>query len=1123
MPYISLQHRFIVFLLILLCTQIVSATEQEVKVAVLSIWDEETTEKMWQPTVEYLNKAIPHHHFKLIPIKSAQIEQRVKSNAIDFIITNPANYVELEANFGISRLATLKKKYNKQIVNQLSAVIFTHVDRNDINTLNDLRNKSFMAVENNDLAGFQIAWLAFKKTGINPFKDFSKLEFSGYSQDKNVYSVLNKKIDAATIPSGILESMANDGLIDLNKLKILNRQSNEQFPLLHSTALYPEWPIAKLKNTSNDLTKDVTSVLLNLPANSLTVKTSHNAGWSEPMDYSQVRHLLKELNLPPFNIVEAEWLEEHWKEILLLLIFIFPALLIYIRELQIASPIDKKQISQSEIQWSTALDFLDEPIYMVDLEDKIIRANKAFYKLINSTSREADGKKVTDFTHPEGEETPCRVCQARSKLIDTVITLEPDDPENKMSTPLEISIQVIRDENRQAIAIVQKIRDLSEERDQQKHFRRNERLFTELLDATPDPLLISNADGTIVLVNSQFEKQIGFNREEIVGHKIEKLVPTDFQPNHKRKRETYNSGPAYRPMNKVDNLFIMHKDNGQIPVDISLTPFTIDNEKLIITTIHDISKRIKKEKEFKRLASFAELDPNPVIEFKENGIVTYVNQAALDVFPDIKQSQHLEILDITSSMPELNSEYEVTRDIEVNGSTFEQKIIYNPDTELYRTYVWDITKIRTLTKKMTYLARHDSLTNLINRRELERRLQSYISDAKENNKTHSLCYMDLDKFKVVNDTCGHVAGDELLKQISETINTKVRDTDTFARLGGDEFALLLQGCSLEKASAIAESIRLSIEQYRFHWDNKTFKIGVSIGIVSIDNTSGTIKNIQTAADTACYIAKEQGRNRVHIYQVGSDEITSHANENVWLNKINTALDKNDFVLYFQKIASVTDNHDVHYEVLVRMKDNKGNTIPPGLFIPSAERFNIMSSIDSWVIKNTLPILQNKKYNEVKFSINLSAQSLCDMHFMQDCIDKIKSNHISPQRICFEITETAMIANLKSAIQSVTILRDLGCTIALDDFGSGLSSFAYLKNLPVDYLKIDGSLIKDLNNDSINVTMVNSINHIGHSMGLKTIAEYVENDAVLNILRDMGVDYVQGYGIAKPVPLEDIDI
>lgn len=1123
MSYILLQLRFIIFLLILLCTQIAAATGQDVKVAVLSMWSGETTKKMWQPTVEYLNRTIPHQHFRLTPVKPDQTEQLVKSNAIDFIITSPGNYIELEASSGISRLAIRKKKYNKQTVNQLSAVIFSHADRNDINTLNDLRNKSFMAVKNNNFAGFQIAWLEFDKIGINPFKDFSKLEFAGHSQDNIVYSVLNKKTDAATVRSGILEKMADEGLIDLSKLKILNRQANKQFPFIHSAALYPEWPIAKLKNTSDELAKEVTIALLNLPANSLNEKTYHSAGWSVAGDYFAVRNIFKELNIAPYNIVQPDWLEKHWKEILLVFIFVFPALFIYIREIHAATGTDKKQNFRPETQWSTALDFLDEPIYMVDLEDKIIRANKAFYKKINSTYEEAVGRVVTDFTHPEGEETPCKVCQARKDLRDTVITLEADDPANKMSQPLEISLYVVRDKNKQAIAIVQKMRDLSEDREQQNIFRRNERLFTELLDATPDPLLISNADGTIVLVNTQFEKQIGFSREEIIGHKIEKLVPGEFQHNHKHIRETYTSDSEYRPMNKVENLFIVHKNHGKIPVDISLTPFTIDNEKLIISSIHDISERIKKEKEFKHLASFAELDPNPVIEFKENGIVTYANQAALEFFPDIKQSGQLEILNITSSMPELNSEYEVIRDIEVNNSTFEQKIIYNPDTELFRTYVWDITKIRSLTNKMTYLARHDSLTSLINRRELERRLKSSIIDAKENNGTHSLCYMDLDKFKAVNDTCGHVAGDELLKQISETINTKVRDTDTFARLGGDEFALLLQGCSQDKASAIAESIRHSIEQYRFHWDNKTFKIGVSIGIVSIDNTSGTIKDIQSAADTACYIAKEQGRNRVHIYQLGSDEITLHANENVWLNKINAALDNNDFVLYFQKIASVTDIHDVHYEVLIRMKDNKGNTIPPGLFIPSAERFNIMSSIDSWVIKNTLPIMKNKKYNKVKFSINLSAQSLCDMHFMQNCIEKIKSNQISPGRICFEITETAMIANLKSAIQSVTVLRDLGCTIALDDFGSGLSSFAYLKNLPVDYLKIDGSLIKDLENDPINVTMVSSINHIGHSMGLKTIAEFVENDEVLNILRAMGVDYVQGYGIARPVPLEDIDI
>ena len=866
--------------------------------------------------------------------------------------------------------------------------------------------------------------------------------------------------------------------------------------------------------------QDVTTTQLQAEKkNTHTLKTV--AKLTTTSDYFAPQQLPKEQNLSSHNATNQTALKKYWAEIFTLLLLTLTPLVIYILRLQAVLRIEKQKIALSEIEWSSALDVLDEPMYMVDLEDKIIRANNAFYKFIKSSPKESIGKTVTDYAHPEGEESPCVVCKARKKLLDTTIVLEADDPANKSGIPIEIMIKVVRDRDNKPIAILQKMHDLSKTREQQKEIQRNERLFSELLDSTPDPLIISNVDGTIVLVNNQFEKQIGYKKEEIIGFKIEKLVPPELIKSHIEQRKAFSSRQQQRAMNEVDGIRILHKDSHLIPVKISLTPFTIDNDQLIITTVHDISSIIEKESELKRLATFPELNPNPIIEFKKNGEITYANKAATDSFPDLYEKDHIIFSNTQTDINTENGKYETTRDIDVNGLTFEQKIIYNPETKLYRTYVWDITKIKTLTQEMTYQATHDPLTNLINRREFECRLDKSIKSAKIDHAKHALCYMDLDKFKVVNDSCGHVAGDELLKQISFTINKKVRETDTFARLGGDEFALLFEGCSIKKAAELAEEIRLEIEDYRFHWDEKSFKVGISIGIVSIDSKSGTPKDIQSAADTACYIAKEQGRNRVHVYNIGSKEITEHTNETNWLTRINIALDNNDFILYFQKIAAIENKNDSHYEVLIRMIDADKSLISPAAFLPAAERFNIMVAVDDWVIKNTLTIMSQSQYQHINFSINLSGQSLGDSKFMNDCITRISESQIDATRICFEITETAMIANINTAIKSVSILRGFGCKVALDDFGSGLSSFAYLKNLPVDYLKIDGSLIKDLDKDPINVTMVNSINHIGHSMGLKTIAEYVENDAVLNILSDMQVDYVQGYGIEKPIPLEKI--
>lgn len=1113
------------FSLLLCFTQISHAVGKDVHIGVLAMWGEKISQQMWQPTMNYLNKTIPGHNFILKPLKLEQTAKVVKQNNIDFILTNPGNYIDLEARFGISRLATLKTIKQNQSSSQFGAVIFTRHDKSAIQSLQDLHNKSFMAVKENAFGGFQMAWLELKHHDINPFEDFSSLQFSGFPQDKVVYAVLNGKIDAGTVRTTTLERMATEGLIDIKQFKIINHKTNSNFPFLHSTQLYPEWPIAKLKNTSVELADVVSTALFELPAESTAAKQAQISGWTIPLDYFLVRNLFKELNLAPYKNKLPGFFERYWLQLLLFMVFILQPIYLYTYKLRMDLRREEEKLALSETEWSTALDFLDEPMYMVDLDDRIIRANKAFYKKVNSNAEKAVGQIVTDFTHPEGEETPCKVCQARKNLIDSIITIEADDPVNKAGVPMEISVKVIRNKQNKPIGIIQKMLDLTETRNAEKTLRRNKTLFKELLNATPDPLVVSDIDGTIILVNTQFEKEFGYKREEVIGKKIEKLIPKKSQIKHAILRNEYSFHPGHRPMGQVMKLEALHKDGHAIPVDISLNPFNLDNEALIISVIHNITARLEKETELKRLASFPESSPIPVLEFKKNKTITYANPAAIKLFPDVTQLgfKHDIFSELDAELSSLEKYHELTRNIRIDNSTFEQKITYNPETKFFRIHIWDITTLKNLTQKMSYQASHDALTNLINRREFEQRLEQIIEDAQYNNKNHSLCYMDLDQFKTVNDTCGHAAGDELLKQISARINSKTRETDTFARVGGDEFGLLLIGCPIEKATILAEKIRKTVEEFRFKWDNKIFKIGISIGIATINNKSGSAKEIQSAADTACYLAKEQGRNRINVYETGSTAITKYTNETNWLNRINIALDNNDFILYFQKIASLHNKKYEHYEVLIRMLDKDGKTIPPDSFIPAAERFYVISSIDSWVIKNTLLIMQEEQYSNIHFSINLSGQSISDLKFMNDCISQLADSDIDTGRICFEITETAMIENLTNAQHSIATLRGLGCKIALDDFGSGLSSFAYLKNLPVDYLKIDGCLIKEMENDPVNITMVESIIHIGQSMGLETIAEYVENKSLLKILDGLGIDYVQGYGIARPVPLDKIKL
>lgn len=436
----------------------------------------------------------------------------------------------------------------------------------------------------------------------------------------------------------------------------------------------------------------------------------------------------------------------------------------------------------------------------------------------------------------------------------------------------------------------------------------------------------------------------------------------------------------------------------------------------------------------------------------------------------------------------------------------------------------DVSEARRLTKKLSWQACHDALTGLANRLEFERQLSFLLDSAQNNDKQHFFLFMDLDQFKLINDTCGHIAGDELLKQLSRSFETTIRGNDTLARLGGDEFGVLLESCPLKRAITIAEDIRQLVASMKFTWDGKSFQISVSIGVVPINAQSGKEIEIMGLADAACYKAKNDGRNQIQLLQ-GHDQIVSRRNQTQSVLTTTKALEENRFCLYHQKIipTAYTENNGstTHYEILLRMLDTNNNVVLPGGFIPVSERYALMPKIDRWVITNMFKWLSmNADTIEGSsiYSINLSGQSLIDDRFLDYVLDQFDQFQIPGKKIGFEITETAAIANLSKALHFISALKDRGCTFFLDDFGSGMSSYNYLKNLHIDYLKIDGAFVKNMVHDKIDHAMVESINRIGHVMGIKTIAEFVENMEIYDQLSTLGVDYAQGYGIHKPEPL-----
>ena len=693
-----------------------------------------------------------------------------------------------------------------------------------------------------------------------------------------------------------------------------------------------------------------------------------------------------------------------------------------------------------------------------------------------------------------------------------------------------------------------------ERREAENRIRESKNRIQAIIEGMQDTIIHVDRDGTINWVTPSIKQLLGYNAEEVSGLDVEKLF---LSPEDKEKHGNALDSSFGGLQNHE---FVLRHKSGH-GVWVSENCVYKYNEVGGITgyeaTLRDITA-LKQTKEALFLAqerAYVTLGSigDGVIAVNMDGKIDYMNIVAeqgtgwnLEEAHGKAMGEVFRIVDekTLESTPDpielclkegratmlpgylllIHRHIQQHLSIEVNAAP-----IRNSNREISGVVLvfHDVSELRSLAQ-MTYHATHDSLTGLINRREFEKRVNQALQYTRDKDKRYALCYIDLDNFKVVNDTCGHGAGDELLKQLTMTLRVNLREGDTLSRIGGDEFGILFSGCSIASAKRLAEKIRKRVDEFRFAWHNKSFRIGASIGLVPVTAESGTISDVLSAADSACYVAKENGRNRVHVYRNNDIAVAEQKGQMQWVHTIQDVLEKNRFKLYFQTIAPIDnipgEKGKLHGEVLIRMLDEDGSLIGPDSFIPAAERYSLMGSIDQWVVKNTLEALgRDVDYiqdNISACSINLSGQSLSDDRFMSELVALIDDMDIPPELLCFEITETAVISNLSNATRLIDTLRDMGCKFALDDFGVGLSSFGYLKNLAVDYLKLDGCFIKNMTRDSIDYAMVHSINHVGQTLKIKTIAEFVEDNETLEALREIGVDYAQGYGIARPIPLEE---
>lgn len=435
----------------------------------------------------------------------------------------------------------------------------------------------------------------------------------------------------------------------------------------------------------------------------------------------------------------------------------------------------------------------------------------------------------------------------------------------------------------------------------------------------------------------------------------------------------------------------------------------------------------------------------------------------------------------------------------------------------------DVTESHALASQLAWQASHDALTGLVNRQEFERRLTHVVESAHRDGGVHALCYLDLDRFKVVNDTAGHAAGDELLRQISVLLEGRMRQRDTLARLGGDEFGVLLEHCPADQALRLALELRDAVRDFRFSWQGRSFTVGASIGVVPVSTSTESAAAAMSAADAACYVAKEQGRNRAHLYNADDTQLAEQRSQTQWVSRLTQALDDNRFRLYYQTIVPLQAGSSArpHYEVLLRLQEADGRLVEPMAFMPAAERYDLMPAIDRWVLREVVrsSAAAQRSAPPPLFAVNLSARSLVDERLPQYLRDLLTTHGVAGDRLCLEITEAAAVENLARTSQRIAEFKALGCSVALDHFGSGMSSFTDLRMLPVDFLKIDGGFIRSLAEDRLNRAVAEAINRVAHVMTIQTVAECTETTAVITVLKELGIDHAQGYVLGMPQPIE----
>ena len=811
----------------------------------------------------------------------------------------------------------------------------------------------------------------------------------------------------------------------------------------------------------------------------------------------------------------------------------------------------ERALKESEARYRTLVENAAEALVVYDIDaDAIVDCNENATELFGMQREEILTRTPPAFSpETQADGTPSFTIAKsymEKALQGHTLTFEWTH-RNALGQKFPSEVRLVRLPSADSRLIRASITDITERKRAEDALRASERRYRELFENVMDGVYHTSRSGWILSANPALIKMLGFDTEaELKYFRLRDLYanPADREELVRLLNRDGEVRNKESRMKRADGGEIVVLENAKVVRDESGEISGFEG------TLTDISERILAEtavlEEKERAQITLQSIGDAVITTDAEGCIDYLNPVAEDLTGWESRAARgkpiTEVFNIVHEVSRFPVDNPITRCLRegrvmnladntvlINQAGHEIAIqdsaapIRDSSGNVIGAVMvfHDVSRERRLRRALSYQASHDALTGLINRREFENCLMDALAstDGKDD-VYHALLYLDIDQFKLINDTCGHTAGDELLKQITSLVQGQIRTTDTLARLGGDEFGLLLENCGLSEAVRVADNLREAIKAFRFVWQDAGMNVSVSIGVVEVSEKTSSVAAVMSAADVACYDAKDQGRNRIHVYQIG--DVPQRHKEMQWVSRITRALEENRFELFYQPIVPIGQHRDCrgHYELLLRMRDEEGVLVQPDTFIPAAERYNLMPNLDRWVIREALSALADYEHESGAegsyiLSINLSGTSLNDEHFLDFVVAQFDLFSPPPGAICFEITETAAIANITSVVHFMHALKELGCLFSLDDFGSGLSSFTYLKNLPVDYLKIDGHFIKNLTVDKIDQSMVDAISKMGHAMGIKTVAERVETHEVLDTLAAIGVEYAQGYHIAAP--------